>query len=109
MRPFLLFWILLGVILLSACTPTENLEAGDSLSPEGLASLSAELFTEAEEPDTADGFHNREIVYWTEGGTVYHRDRDCYHLKKAETVVEGSVKHARKEGKERVCSACGEK
>lgn len=107
MRALRFFWILLGVILLAACTPTED--PGESLSPEGLASLSAELFTEAEMPDEADGFHNREVVYWTEGGTVYHRDRDCYHLKRAEAVTEGSVKHARKEGKERVCSACGEK
>jgi hypothetical protein len=28
-------------------------------------------------------------------------------LKRAENVVSGSVKHARKQGKERVCSTCG--
>ena len=30
------------------------------------------------------------------------------HLKRAEDVVSGSVKNAWKQGKERVCSACGE-
>ena len=99
--------LLLCALLLSACGPQADFEAGESLSPEGLASLSAELFTKAEEPDTADGFHNFERVFWTEGGSVYHRDRDCSHLKRAETVMEGSVKHARKEGKERVCATCG--
>lgn len=107
MQSLRLFLIMLGVILLASCAPMEDGEVGESLSPEGLAALSAQLFTEAEEPDTADGFHTRETVYWTEGGSVYHRDRDCYHLRKADAVLEGSVKHARKEGKDRVCSACG--
>ena len=93
--------------LLTACTPTDDFEAGRPVDREELASLSAELFTEAEEPATADGFSTRETVYWTEGGSVYHRDRDCYHLKRAENVVSGSVKNAWKHGKERVCSACG--
>ena len=99
--------VTLCALLLSSCAPTDRFEAGESLGPEELASISAELFTEAEEPDTADGFHNFETVYWTEGGSVYHRDRDCAHLKRAESVISGSVKHARKEGKERVCSTCG--
>ena len=93
--------------LLTACTPTDDFEAGRPVDREELASLSAELFTGAEEPATADGFSTRETVYWTEGGSVYHRDRDCYHLKRAKNVVSGSVKNAWKHGKERVCSACG--
>ena len=100
---------LLCLLLLTSCESGQNFEAGQSLSPEELASLSAELFTTAPEPDTADGFASREIVYWTEGGSVYHLDRDCYHLKRAERVIEGSVKHAWSEGKERVCATCGEK
>ena len=94
-------------LLLSACSPLQDLSSGKPLDREELASLSDELFTVGEEPDTADGFSNREVVYWTEGGGVYHRDKDCYHLKRAENVVSGSVKHARKQGKERVCSTCG--
>ena len=101
------FLILTCALLLSSCGPSGDFEAGEPLDADGLASLSAELFTEAEEPDTADGYHNFETVYWTEGGSVYHRDRDCAHLKRAESVISGSVKHARKEGKERVCSTCG--
>ncbi len=94
--------------LLTACTPTDDFEAGQPLDRDELASLSAELSTEGDEPVTADGFSTREVVYWTEGGSVYHRDRDCYHLKRAGSVVSGSVKNAWKQGKERVCSACGE-
>ena len=109
MRRLIAFFLIAAALALPACTPSDDFSAGRPLTRDELASLSAELFTEVEEPDTEDGFHNREIVYWTEGGSVYHRDRDCYHLKKAEAIVEGSVKHARKEGKERVCSACGDK
>ena len=108
MRRILLIGIALLLLILPACASSDNFSAGQPLTKDELAALSAELFTEAEEPDTADGFHNFETVYWTEGGSVYHRDRDCAHLKRAETVLEGSVKRAHKEGKERVCSACGE-
>ncbi len=107
MRKITFILALLLCFLLSACSHNRDLSTGSPLSQEELASLSKELFTEADEPDTADGFSTREIVYWTEGGSVYHRDKSCYHLKKAETVIEGSVKHAWSEGKERVCSACG--
>ena len=93
--------------LLTACTPTDDFEAGRPVDREELASLSAELFTEGDESTAADGFSTRETVYWTEGGSVYHRDPDCYHLKRAENVVSGSVKNAWKHGKERACSACG--
>ena len=97
------------LISLTACAPREDVSAGSPLSREELASLSAELFTAAAEPETADGFATRETVYWTKGGIVYHLDRDCTHLKRAESVISGSVKHAWSEGKERVCATCGEK
>ena len=101
--------LLLTALLLSACTSAGDFEAGRPLDSGELASLSAEVFTTAAEPETADGFATRETVYWTEGGIVYHLDRDCPHLKRAERVIEGSVKHAWSEGKERVCTTCGEK
>ena len=100
-------FMIICTALLTACTPTDDFEAGRPVDREELASLSAELFTEGDESTAADGFSTRETVYWTEGGSVYHRDPDCYHLKRAENVVSGSVKNAWKHGKERVCSACG--
>ncbi len=109
MRKIRFFPVLLVCVLFAACAHDRDFSAGSPLSKEELASLSAEFFTEADEPHTADGFSTREIVYWTEGGSVYHRDRDCSHLKRAETVTEGSVKHAWSMGKERVCSTCGAK
>ncbi len=48
-------------------------------------------------------------VYWTKGGSVYHKDRDCYHLKKSQSVSEGSVDQAVSLGKERLCASCEKK
>ena len=48
-------------------------------------------------------------VYWTKGGSVYHRDRDCYHLKKSQSVSEGSVEQAVSLGKGRLCASCEKK
>ena len=48
-------------------------------------------------------------VYWTNGGSVYHRDRDCYHLKKSQSVSEGSVEQAVSLGKGRLCASCEKK
>ena len=106
MRRFVFRIMVICTALLTACTPTDDFEAGRPVDREELASLSAELFTKEVEPDTDDGFHTREVVYWTEGGTVYHYDRACYHLKRAENVISGSVKHAHKEGKDRACATC---
>lgn len=48
-------------------------------------------------------------VYWTKSGSVYHRDRDCYHLKKSQSVSEGSVEQAVSLGKGRLCASCEKK
>lgn len=48
-------------------------------------------------------------VYWTKSGSVYHKDRDCYHLKKSQSVSEGSVEQAVSLGKERLCASCEKK
>ena len=46
------------------------------------------------------------LVYWTEGGGVYHFYNDCGYIKSASKVVSGSVTDARNAGKNGVCSRC---
>ncbi|MBQ9152104.1 MAG: hypothetical protein IJX72_07620 [Clostridia bacterium] len=112
MRRFISVLILL--LLLPSCTPSDSFSAGQPLSRDELASLSAELFTQAGEPDTgteaADKYTDREpnTVYWTESGSVYHQYRDCYHLRDSKSIKSGTVLTARMAGKEKVCSECGE-
>ncbi len=98
-------------ILLCACSPTDRFSAGHPISKEELASLSAELFTASADP-TTDRYAEAEsypagAVHWTDGGTVYHLDPACYHLRRADTVHHGTRTDAEAVGKQKVCSACG--
>lgn len=108
MRRMLIYPLLLSMLLLAACTPADDFSAGKPLTRDELASLSAELSTEASEPDTAEGEINVQTkVYWTEGGDVYHPDRECYHIRNSDELKSGTVRTAQIYGKERACSACG--
>lgn len=107
MRRLIAVLMILAVLALPACTQSDDFSAGKPLTRDELTSLSAELCTEAWEPETVGGFSTQVVVYWTEGGSVYHLSKDCYHLKRAGAVESGSVSHAWELGKERVCSVCG--
>ena len=48
------------------------------------------------------------LVFWTEGGSVYHKALDCYHLKDAKSIQSGSIQAAIDSGKEKACSVCGD-
>ena len=99
------------LLLLPSCAPTDGFDAGRPVTPEELASLSAELFTAATEPaeeerETAARDPNH--VYWVKGGSVYHFDPNCTHLKNAKNVIEGTFRTAAwSYGIEKACSACG--
>lgn len=45
------------------------------------------------------------IVYWTEGGSVWHISRDCYHIKNKD-VISGTVAEAEKSGHDKGCKTC---
>ena len=114
MRRFMPLFIAILFLLLPSCTPSDNFAAGQPLTRDELASLSAGLFTQGEEPvsdnETGPKYTDRQpnTVYWTESGSVYHKYRDCRHLKDAESIKSGAVLTAQMAGKERVCSECGE-
>ena len=114
MRRIIPILTLLLLLLLPSCTYSDGFSAGQPISKDELASISAELFTQGEEPasDTAEGptYTDREpnTYYWTESGSVYHKYRDCYHLKNATSIKSGALLTAEKAGKERLCSECGD-
>ena len=108
MRRLMAVLMILTVLAFPACTPSDDFTAGKPLTRDELTSLSDELFTEAREPETVGGFSTQVVVYWTEGGSVYHLSKDCYHLKRAASVESGSVSRAWALGKERACSVCGD-
>ena len=61
--------------------------------------------SEYTETTSEDVTNNDHIVFWTEGGRVWHLKEDCRYLKQS-TVVSGTVEEAIKQGKDRVCSSC---
>ena len=114
MRRIIPILTLLLLLLFPSCTYSDGFSAGQPISKDELASISAELFTQGGEPvsDTEESpkYTDREpnTYYWTENGSVYHKYRDCYYLQNAESVKSGTVLTARTNGKERVCTECGD-
>lgn len=46
------------------------------------------------------------VVYWTEGGSVYHHSSDCSSLRSSENILQGSIEDALLAEKERACKRC---
>jgi hypothetical protein len=80
------------------------------LTPEEIESIFAEISIEEKEkyPSETDE-SGREIVFWLDGGSVWHVSQLCSSIKKADpsVVKNGSVADAQNSGKERPCKICG--
>ena len=109
------FLILLVLMLLAGCAHLNigvSTEA-DSLriiTPEEIDSIFAELSNDVTDKYSAETDQNGlQIVFWLEGGAVWHISRDCNTVKRAEAhnVKSGTVEDALNEGKERACKICG--
>ena len=104
---------LAALALACGCTPADRFAAGQPISREELASISeALLATEPAEPAETNGGNASEsgpsgTVYWTKGGTVYHLDPDCHHLRRAAEVLHGTVREAEAAAMEKACRSCG--
>jgi hypothetical protein len=93
--------------------PTESVTDGET-SPSEIETTPEETETAPADTAQSETAESETVavsgkVYWTKGGSVYHRDRDCYHLKKSQSVSEGSVEQAVSLGKERLCASCEKK
>ena len=100
--------LLIICLLLASCHGGDEFQGGRPITKEELASLSAELSGGAKEPTetTPNDGTVLYLVYWSEGGSVYHNTADCRHLKDSKTVESGSIQDAVNKGKEKACSAC---
>ena len=104
--------VLLVAFSLCACARPPQVEYdGAVLSSEEIRALGKKALTQTEtlmqtetEKEThepADG-----IVYWTEGGEVWHEWRDCSRISKKNPVLTGSIEDAMAAKKDRGCSFC---
>ena len=48
-------------------------------------------------------------VYWTPSGSVYHLDKDCYHILNSTEIISGTAADAMEAGKNRPCKYCAQK
>ena len=101
MRFPILLLVLASLLFLSACTVDDGFDAGRPITPEELESLADHYGGEAQAPAEGD------VVYWTEGGSVCHRDRNCRYLKNSRNIQSSSYAVACQNGKDALCSACG--
>ncbi len=82
---------------------------GELLMPEDVQSIvDAVSAAQTEKYPTETDIFGWQIVFWVDGGTVWHVSRQCTSVKKATTVHEGSKEDAIAAGKERPCSICTE-
>ena len=95
---------LICLLFLTACTANDGFDAGRPITPEELESL-ADAFQK--DDASAPSISITDTVFWTEGGSVCHRDENCRYLKNAKEIKRGTYGVAAKEGKDALCSACG--
>lgn len=102
-----------AVCLFAGCRGIpDGFVGGETLTPEKLREISAAVFTDPVEPDTQPSVADPVLaayagrVYWLEGGTVAHTDRNCYHINRSEDVRSGSPADAVAAGKTTLCAAC---
>ena len=114
LRRLLLVTLIFAVLLSCGCT---NGFAGESteidtvklLTPEDIESIFAAISQEVTEKYPIDtDINGSRIVYWLEGGKVWHESRACGSIENAEPekVVSGSIDDALAAGKERPCKIC---
>ena len=107
-----------------SCQAQQELSSGVPVTPEMLESVSRSLAetTSASEiskrndenvsgdsivQDTGAEFDPlTDVVYWTEGGSVYHVTDQCSSLKHSANILHGSVEEALMAKKERICKTC---
>ena len=96
--------LLLVLLTFAACTDQSGIEVvnGETLSPEEQQSL----YEARQEQESAAEIVVKGTVYWSNGGTKYHKDRNCSYLKNAEHIKSGTAAEAANHGASGPCSRC---
>lgn len=94
--------------MLGEATEIDSLKV---ITPEQIESIFAEISLEETDkyPDETDEEGNG-VVFWLEGGSVWHISQFCPSIEKAdpEKVKHGSQQDALDSGKKRACKVCGD-
>lgn len=91
--------VILLIVLMTSCEQEPVVYVGETVSREELQNMT---FHKSETEEDGDG-----LVYWTEGGSVWHKDKNCSSISDSKAISSGSVDAATAAGKERACKRCG--
>lgn len=110
MRRLFLLSLLLALILLPSCSPSDHFAGGRPITPEDLESISAEVFGTVEAPnETATAEPSPyTIVYWISESNVYHTHKDCAHLTGKLSIKQSTLQTATGKGL-KPCKDCESK
>ncbi len=114
MKRLLCLLFLLSILLVSCSEyskPYNELNAGETLTPEAIDSIAAAVSAaETTSPEDALGQmydeNNAPIYFWVESGEVYHINSNCQSLRRSKNILSGSEADALAAGKERICGHC---
>ena len=116
MKQLYIFAVFVSLLFLVSCQSAEPRVEYDGklLSSEEIWALGESFRSESWESERETDFDtekmlgttDEELVYWTEGGTVWHAKDSCYRISKKSPVIAGSVDDAIAAKKERGCSVC---
>ena len=88
----------------SVVSLTEQTEPETTAEQSNTTSKTVEITEPSVSEDPAEAVY--EVVYWTEGGSVYHITDQCSTLRRSKTILSGTVEEALNAKKERPCKTC---
>ena len=103
MKRLCIMTLLLLICLVGCYAPSDvEVSTGEPLSLEEQLSLFEQRVEQEGEPNVSA----KGTVYWTSGGTKYHKDPKCSHIQNAKQLQSGTVAQAINYGASQPCSRC---
>jgi len=107
-KVFAILTVLFMLLTVSSCGYTEKDFSGGTPVNDSIIDAAKDLAEGTDPPkyEKVIGSDGLQIVFWTDGGSVYHTSKDCTTLSKSKNINSGSVDSAAVAGKSRGCSTC---
>lgn len=104
-----LLCLLLCLLFLFSCVEHNTVEVVYKEGVDPNASL-AFIELDAEQTEALSYAENaaEDAVYFTENGSVWHKDKECASLKRSKSILSGTVEDAAAQGKTAPCKRCSE-
>lgn len=94
--------IIICLVLLSCSQKEDDARYTGILANESVVSSLRQDIADREDSLLA----NKDDVFWTESGKIWHLSHDCSYLANSKVILHGTVEEAKFEGKEKACDKC---